>query len=1463
MGATKIRMPAERRPVEAAGRHVLRAASAPAPKAPAKPAPKPMAAEERRAEVNSHPDFAAAGIVPHGKPIAAGKVEAVGPGGFYSPPPGYDLRCFLHRDGSAVKFAGAAGDIYLERGDAQSEFAPLLPSAQALFAAHPAPAARPTQAKASPKAAAPIRRAAETASSPMGDASSAVARAVEQSPGAPLAAGSRSKLESSYGADLGGVRVHTDTVASDAARSVSARAFTTGQDVFFRAGQYSPGTAAGEKLLAHEVAHTVQQGSGGTAVARQADSSSLQISEPGDRVEREAEAAAERAVRGQPAALHSATADISRLAENPPAPPPASAPKTAKPEKEAEKPATKKADKAPPGGPPAGDAPPPTGATAPAAKSGPDSKASGNPKDAPAPKDAAKAEAPAPAGAAAGPSEGLQSVVAGVSAAGGEQKTHDPAAKKADEAQASVGVTAEQAIGQGQADGVMSLASSKPEPKSGFNKAEFKERLRVKIEELQKQDAKDVKDGDQAGRINSTVKGEVAAGKQAAAGDLPAKAAQEPAKGQAVAGTPMAADKPTAPPAVDGAKAVPAPVPDAAVSVAPAAASVDASLVEAKVTPEQLRKANEPAFAAAADARDQAQTQAEALPDQARAAENKTLSRAANLASAETQAGLAGMQSARTGQLGAARDQQTAGAVKHAELKAKIAERFAGIFKKTQTDVEAQLAKLDEDVKIAFDNGAESAKTKLYLFIAVEIIEYFAKKGLILGLGGVLFGDPEYKAIFDRGRNSYFKEMEAVIDTVANVVEAGLNGVVATLARGKAELDAAVQAMGPEEQKVGFEVAGDVQKQFAELESKVENKQNEIIESVAAKYVAAQKEVDAALSAIKDPVGAVIAYAVETVGAVIETLKKMRDLLLGVLAKAGEAIDLILADPIGFVGNLAAGVKQGVLNFASNIGTHLKKGLFEWLFGTLAKAGITIPDKFDLSGIMSIVLQVLGLTWTNIRKRAVAIVGEKVVKALETASTIIVTLVTKGAAGLWEYLKEKAGELIQSVLDGIKSFLIEKVVMAGVTWIIGLLNPASAFVKACKAIYDIIMWVVNNGSQILEFVNAVLDSVLSIAKGDIAPAAVAVEKALAKAVPVAIGFLAGLLGLGGLSDKIKEIIEKIQAPINAAIDWIINKAVQLAKSVGSLFGGAKDKTPETKDPEHDAKVEIGKAALNTEDKKHAKNGKITLDEATKVAASVKANHPIFKTLTVVDGGQRWNYDYTASPGEIVEGEVKDGTDEVLTVTLTSTKPPGEVLIVPVDAPDAPGRSAVGPLEPASEKLHLAAPGTPGAAGFFERKVGESVAKSQNLPAPDMMSKSPFPAITKNPGGLPDDPTLLREPKVNVSGGRVKGEQHKRPDFVLLSPAGKPKQLEVFEVTLDADFRIPAEPDAARPGGPSHKRVQIAGTILGLSKKYKSVPLIYNIRCPKPPSDDAKKHLEEQLVEARENGADVQIIWRTG
>jgi hypothetical protein len=117
----------------------------------------------------------------------------------------------------------------------------------------------------------------------------------------------RAELEGAMGEDFSDVRVHDDAHANELSESVSAEAFTTGSDVFFKSGSYDPGSSPGRKLLAHELTHVAQQR--GAAPA-----SELTVSEPGDAAEVEAGEVADK-ISSAPPSASPAPATVSRAAE--------------------------------------------------------------------------------------------------------------------------------------------------------------------------------------------------------------------------------------------------------------------------------------------------------------------------------------------------------------------------------------------------------------------------------------------------------------------------------------------------------------------------------------------------------------------------------------------------------------------------------------------------------------------------------------------------------------------------------------------------------------------------------------------------------------------------------------------------------------------------------------------------------------------------------------------------------------------------------------------------------------------------------------------------------------------------------------------------------------------------------------------------------------------------------------------
>jgi hypothetical protein len=112
--------------------------------------------------------------------------------------------------------------------------------------------------------------------------------------GTPLDGPVRADMEARLGHDFGDVRVHTDSAATESAKSVNAHAYTVGSNVVFQRDRYNPDSTEGRTMLAHELTHVVQQRSGpvdGTPTA-----GGVRVSDPSDRFEREAAATAEHAM---------------------------------------------------------------------------------------------------------------------------------------------------------------------------------------------------------------------------------------------------------------------------------------------------------------------------------------------------------------------------------------------------------------------------------------------------------------------------------------------------------------------------------------------------------------------------------------------------------------------------------------------------------------------------------------------------------------------------------------------------------------------------------------------------------------------------------------------------------------------------------------------------------------------------------------------------------------------------------------------------------------------------------------------------------------------------------------------------------------------------------------------------------------------------------------------------------------
>ena len=126
------------------------------------------------------------------------------------------------------------------------------------------------------------------------DEETAVSINQQRGSGGSLDAGMAQKAGQTMGQDFSGVTIHTDAPADHLSRQLGAEAFTTGSDVFFREGAYDPASSDGQRLIAHELTHVVQQGASAPNVQGK-----LTVNDPNDRFEHQADSVADT-VMNQP-----------------------------------------------------------------------------------------------------------------------------------------------------------------------------------------------------------------------------------------------------------------------------------------------------------------------------------------------------------------------------------------------------------------------------------------------------------------------------------------------------------------------------------------------------------------------------------------------------------------------------------------------------------------------------------------------------------------------------------------------------------------------------------------------------------------------------------------------------------------------------------------------------------------------------------------------------------------------------------------------------------------------------------------------------------------------------------------------------------------------------------------------------------------------------------------------------------
>jgi hypothetical protein len=542
------------------------------------------------------------------------------------------------------------------------------------------------------------------------------------------------------------------------------------------------------------------------------------------------------------------------------------------------------------------------------------------------------------------------------------------------------------------------------------------------------------------------------------------------------------------------------------------------------------------------------------------------------------------MEKERAAGLGSARGSQVGTKGSLEDKKKEVTDHINKIYEDVNKQVQDKLTKLKTDSLAAFDREEAAASSAFENNVNTKMDKF--KDERYSGVGGKFnkvrdwflgIDDlPEVKQIFEEEKSIYITRIDGAISKIINDSQKVIDECKTLIANARKEIEEYVKGLSPALQKIGEEAEKEIKKKLDELDEKVNKAAEELKEELAKKRAEAIANIDKKIEKMKEEMSGFLSKmgdllvdaALKFFKWALETAGHSADEIMGIINKGKAVLTAVVSDPIQFLKNLAAAVGGGVKNFGANIMKHLGEGFMNWLTGQLNSLPIQLPEKFDLKGIVSLTLQVLGLTYASLRGKLSNKVGEDKVQMAETGVEMMMEVKEKGPIAMYDMMADKADSIKNEFIEGAKEWAITNMIKQGLIRLATMINPAGAIVQAVLGIYNGVIFLVNNWDRILAFVNSVFDSIAAIASGALGQASAFIEKTMAQTIPLILDFIAQQLNLSGIAERITKIIHRIRKPIDQVIDKVID---WITKKVKQLFGKGKNEKKENKDANKEEK----------------------------------------------------------------------------------------------------------------------------------------------------------------------------------------------------------------------------------------------------------------------------------------------------
>ena len=554
---------------------------------------------------------------------------------------------------------------------------------------------------------------------------------------------------------------------------------------------------------------------------------------------------------------------------------------------------------------------------------------------------------------------------------------------------------------------------------------------------------------------------------------------------------------------------------------------------------------------------------------------------------------LAALTAHRAGTVGKTTQRQTAMVGTEAQMREQAGTQARAAFTSAKEDVQGLLKDLVPNAM----NKWEAAKTDLTTTFKADlkgVADQVKKRheSTLAAIADYFTGLPDWATEgYDRAEKNFadgvikkLREISTEVDAIIKACEARIKQARDEIAVIFNALPASLKEWATKEQ-AGFDT------QLDKLGQEVHQTRDAFNKDLGQRAAQAVDEVRAEIAELRKKAGGLVGRIVDAVKRFVDDpvkfiIEGLLELLgisppafWAVVAKIKKVVRDIIDDPVNFANNLLKGIGQGFSQFFDNFPTHMIKGFLGWLLGDLKD--VQVPKDFSLKSVITFFLQIMGITWPNIRKIIAKKIGEKNVALIEQVWSLVSILIDKGPEGIFEMIREKLDP--QSILDQViqmaVDYMVTAIVKAVAARLILLFNPAGAILQAIEAIYKVLKWVFENAARIFTLIETIVNGLADIIAGNVAGFANAVEKGLAMLIAPVLGFIADYLGFGDLPKAVAKQIKSFQkwilGIIEKAFDWLIEKGKALLAALG--IGGKKDKDKKD-DDKKDFDGKIGEVA---------------------------------------------------------------------------------------------------------------------------------------------------------------------------------------------------------------------------------------------------------------------------------------------